>query len=228
MSLPSTISPKLKALLEGMNNLAGEEIDELWKLGVVIQSPTVANPKGSKTKGKTNRQLANLAINMNDNPNQNQGKTERQARAETRNNTKKEVRTNVVTTKITDGSINMQPQASTTIGQGPKNDTTPVQTNSNDSKDQQEENHGPVPPTVEPMTTPLPTGDQNHSTSNNEADNQDDQVGNTSNEENTNTVKAFKKTTKGIENPMFVKHVVDKPRGLLSSLLTQGCKQGCR
>ena len=70
-----------------------------------------------------------------------------------------------MTTKITDGSINMQPQASTTIGQGPKNDTTPVQTNSNDSKDQQEENHDPVPPTVEPMTTPLPTGDQNLSTS---------------------------------------------------------------
>jgi len=43
---------------------------------------------------------------MNDNPNQNQGKTDRQTRAETRNNSKKEVRTNVVTTKITDGSIN--------------------------------------------------------------------------------------------------------------------------
>ena len=96
LSLPSTISPKLKTLLDGMNNLADEEINELRKLGVTIQSPTVNNPKSGKSKGKTNRQVANLAINMNDNPNQNQGKTNRQTRAETRNKSKEEVRTNEI------------------------------------------------------------------------------------------------------------------------------------
>ena len=54
-SLPSTISPKLKTLLEGMNDLAEEEISELRKLGVMIQSPTVNNSKGGKSKGKTDK-----------------------------------------------------------------------------------------------------------------------------------------------------------------------------
>ena len=199
LSLPSTISPKLKTLLDGMNSLADAEINELRKLGVTIQSPTANNPKSGKTKGKTNRQVANLAINMNDNPNQNQGKTNRQTRAETRNNSKKEVSTNVATAKITDGSINV----------------TTVQAKSNDSKDQQEVNHDSVPTTIEPMTTPLPTGDQTLSTSSNDDDLQDDQV---KNEENITTVKAFEKTTKGIENPMFVKPIVNEKKGLLPSL----------
>ena len=81
----------------------------------MIRTPNVGNSKGSKTKGKANRQVANLAINMNDNPNQNQGKTERQARAEAQNNTKKEVRANVMANKSTDGSINLQPQTITSI-----------------------------------------------------------------------------------------------------------------
>ena len=103
-------------------------------------------------------------------------------------------------------------------------DTTPVQTNSSDSKDRQEESHDPLPPTVEPMTTTSPTGDQDQTTSNNEIIGQDNQAGNndTSSEENTNTVEAFEKTTKGIENPMFVKHMVDEFQGLLSSLSITG------
>ena len=71
------------------------------------------------------------------------------------------------------------------------------------------------------MTTLFPTEDLNQPTSNNEANNQDDQTGNndTSSEENTNTVEAFEKTTKGIENPMFVKPMVGEQKGLMSSLL---------
>ena len=190
----------------------------------MIQTPNIGNSKGGKTKGKANRQVAKLTINMNDNPNQNQGKTERQARAEAQSNTKKEVCANVVTTKIVDGSINLQPQTIASIGKETKDNATPIWTNSSDSKDRQEENHDPVPPTVEPMTTTFPTEDQNQTTSNNEVISQDEQAGNndTSNEENTNTVEAFEKTTKGIENPMFVKHMVDESKGLLSSLLIPG------
>ena len=57
------------------------------------------------------------------------------ARAEARNNTKKEVRANVVTTKIADGSINLQPQTIASIGKETKDDVTPIWTNSSDSKD---------------------------------------------------------------------------------------------
>ena len=84
------------------------------------------------------------------------------------------------------------------------------------------------------MTMTFPTENQNQPTSNNEFISQDNQTGNndTSSEENTNTVEAFEKTTKGIENPMLVKPMVRRrTKGLnvqfvVSEMATQGYKQG--
>ena len=107
VSLPSTTSPKLQKMFANMKNLGEAEIQELQKLGVSINTSSIKTSDSSKsTKSWPNRQVANLAINMNDNPKQSHVKSDCQIQAEAQNNSQKKGQVNVSVSKITDGTAN--------------------------------------------------------------------------------------------------------------------------